>query len=148
MNHSTALLRASFVVVVAAALTGVGGPARADDDEARTLYIKTCSKCHGLVTERVAEGPEALLTYVVTMPLGPNLSTVYGRPAGSVEDYPYSRAMRKITNGWVWDEETLDLWLTSTQDMIRGSMMFLRVPDAGIRQKIIGYLKKYARYDG
>ena len=53
-----------------------------------------------------------------------------------------------IENPWVWDEESLDLWLISSQAFIRGSTMFLKVEDADVRQKIIGYLKKYAQYKG
>ena len=45
----------------------------------------------------------------------------------------------------MWDAESLDRWLTSTQKMIRGSYMFrkLKQPKRG---KIIAYLKTYRRY--
>ena len=68
--------------------------------------------------------------------------------AGSVEGYPYSWAMQEIATGWKWDEETLDLWITSTQDMIRGSTMFLRVEGAEDRKVIVDYLRKFAPYEG
>ena len=118
-------------------------------DEGRELYIKTCSKCHGLVTEdALSWTPGALLQPAVTMPLGPSLSGIYGRQAGIMPDYPYSRAFRgALENPWTWDEDSLDGWLTSSQDFIRGSTMFLRVED-GPRAKIIAYLKTVAQYRG
>ncbi|MDP6342757.1 MAG: hypothetical protein QF578_14195 [Alphaproteobacteria bacterium] len=122
-------------------------PALAEgDDEARTLYAKVCSKCHGLIQEdKLSWRPENLYVPAVTLPLGPNLSGIYLRPAGSIEGYPYSRAFRELATGWVWDEDALDTWLTSSQEFVRGSTMYLKVKQP-TRGKIIAYLKKYARY--
>ena len=123
--------------------------ALADDAEAgRELYVHTCSKCHGLVTEdKLSWRRENFFIKVVTLPLGPSLSGSYLRPAGIMEGYKYSRALRSkaAANGWVWNDKALETWLTSSQEFIRGSTMFLKVdqPDRG---KIIAYLKKYARY--
>ena len=118
-------------------------------DEGRELYIKTCTKCHGLVTEdALSWTPEALLQMAVTMPLGPSLTGIYGRQAGVMPNYPYSRAFRgALENPWTWDEDSLDGWLTSSQDFIRGSTMFLKVEDEP-RAKIIAYLKTVAQYRG
>ena len=133
-----------------AAWIGLGAAALAADEEARALYMDTCSKCHGGIAEDAISRRNAeLLHYVVTMPLGPRLTGVYGRQAGIMDNYPYSRGFKAmIENPWVWDEETLDLWLISSQAFIRGSTMFLKVPDPDERAKIIGYLKKYAQYKG
>lgn len=121
--------------------------AYADDaEDGRPLYAKTCSKCHGLIAEdKVSWTPEALLQPAVTMPLGPPLTGVFGRPAGIMPDYPYSRVFRSLATGWVWDRDALDAWLTSTQDFARGSFMFLRVKQP-TRGKIIAYLERYAQY--
>lgn len=124
-----------------------GSVVLADDAEAgRELYVKTCSKCHGLIVEdKVSWRLENLVVPAVTMPLGPPLSGIYLRPAGIMEGYRYSKAFRAMATGWVWDEDALDGWLTSSQEFIRGSTMFLRVdqPDRG---QIIAYLKRYAPY--
>jgi cytochrome c2 len=123
--------------------------ALADDAEAgRELYVQTCSKCHGLLTEdKLSWRHENFFVKVVTLPLGPSLSGSYLRPAGIMEGYKYSRAFREraAANGWVWDDAALEIWLASSQVFIRGSTMFLKVdqPDRG---NIIAYLKKYARY--
>jgi cytochrome c2 len=147
-RHRTLIEQALWSVLAACGLFAVASGAWADDDqEARDLYAKTCSKCHGLITEDVLSWtPDNLRVSAVTLPLGPSLTSVYMRPAGSVPDYPYSKSFQKmLENAWVWDEDALDGWLTSTQDFIRGSTMFLKVaePDRG---KIIAYLKKYATY--
>lgn len=138
----------ALAALLAAALLAAGGAAADPDEAARTLYAKTCSKCHGLIQEdRQSWRRDGLLQQAVTMPLGPPLSDVYLRPAGIVEGYAYSRAMRELASGWVWDEEALDAWLANSQEFARGSTMFLKVkqPDRGI---IIEYLKTYARYRG
>ena len=124
------------------------GPAvfAGDAEAGREPYVKTCSKCHGLIVEdKVSWKIGNLLVPAVTMPLGPSLSGVYLRPAGIVEGYRYSKAFRAMATGWVWDEEALDGWLTSSQEFIRGSTMFLKVeqPDRG---QIIAYLERYAPY--
>jgi cytochrome c2 len=119
-----------------------------DAEAGREPYVNTCSKCHGLVTEdKVSWRRQNFFIKVVTLPLGPSLSGSYMRPAGIMEGYKYSRALRgrADANGWVWNDAALELWLMSSQEFIRGSTMFLKVdqPDRG---NIIAYLKKYARY--
>ncbi|NKB56599.1 MAG: hypothetical protein GKS00_09700 [Alphaproteobacteria bacterium] len=116
------------------------------DSEGRDLYIKTCSKCHGLLQEdKVSWRRDAMVIRAVTLPLGPTMTGIYLRPAGIIKGYRYSKAFRSMATGWTWDEDALDGWLTSSQDFIRGSTMWLRV-DEPKRKKIIAYLKKYARY--
>mgnify|MGYP001197917009 FL=1 len=139
------------LAVLLPALSFVSTTARADDTEAgRELYIDLCSKCHGLIAEDVISWrPEALLQQAVTMPLGPSLTGVYGREAGIMANYPYSRAFRAaIENPRTWDEDALDGWLYSSQGFIRGSTMFLKVEDDDQRAKVITYLKKYAQHQG
>ncbi len=78
-------------------------------------------------------------------PVGPNLTGVFGRPAGSYAGYRYSNAFKAAALDIVWDAKSLDRWLTSTQNMIRGSYMFLKVKQPK-RGKIIAYLKTCGRY--
>ena len=140
--------RLSLACLLVLGCSVVRGPAAlADDAEAgRELYVETCSKCHGLIVEdKVSWRPETLMVPTVTMPLGPPLSGVYLRPAGIMEGYAYSKALRAMATGWVWDEDALDGWLTSSQEFIRGSTMFLKVGQPA-RGEIIAYLKRYAEY--
>jgi cytochrome c2 len=74
-------------------------------------------------------------------PYGPPLRGVYGRPAGSVAGFNYSSAFKQALQGVVWDEQTLNVWLTNSQKRAPGSLMFYRQPEAEIRRQIILYLR-------
>jgi cytochrome c len=131
----------------ALAATLLAGPAGAASlEEARAAYVDTCSRCHGLVTEHQAAGRGAARVLPAVMsPLGPNLTGIYGRPAGSIDGYRYSNALRKAAPDLVWDAATLDRWLTDSQAMVKGSYMFLKL-DAARRALVIKYLRQVAPY--
>lgn len=76
----------------------------------------------------------------VSPPYGPTLRGVYGRPAGSVAEFLYSREFRRILQGVVWNRDTLDIWIRDSQAWVPGSLMFYTQPDPEIRRKIIAYL--------
>jgi cytochrome c2 len=77
----------------------------------------------------------------VAPPYGPPLRGVYGRQAGSVPGFAYSRAFKSILQGVVWDHGTLDVWIMDSQAWVPGSMMFYKQLDPDIRRKIIAYLE-------
>jgi cytochrome c2 len=77
----------------------------------------------------------------VAPPFGPPLRGVYGRPAGSVEGFPYSHVFKNTLQGVVWNHDTLDRWITDSQAWVPGSRMFYQQPDAEIRRQIITYLE-------
>jgi cytochrome c2 len=96
----------------------------------------------------VLRRPAAVLTagderLAVAPPYGPSLRGVYGRPAGSVPGFAYSRAFKSILQGVVWDGGTLDVWIMDSQAWVPGSMMFYKQPDPDIRRKIIAYLEAH-----
>ncbi len=106
-------------------------PAIADDgDPAHAQFIKSCGVCH--TTEKGAE-----------LRQGPNLGSVFGRPAGTLAEFPeYSDALKKAgAGGLVWNDETLDKWLTGPSDFVAGVKMFYAQPDPEKRKLIISYLK-------
>jgi cytochrome c2 len=76
----------------------------------------------------------------VAPPYGPTLRGVYGRPAGTVTGFLYSREFLKRLQGVIWTGETLDIWIRDSQGWVPGSMMFYQQPDPEIRRKIIAYL--------
>ena len=108
------------------ALTAV---AVADDlSAAEAQFKKSCGTCH--VAEAGA-GPRQ----------GPNLFGVVGRAAGSVEGFNYSPAFVAGKSGIVWDEQTLDQWLTDPQSVIPGAVMPYKQADPDKRKLVIEYLK-------
>lgn len=99
--------------------------------------------------EAMTDGPAGVMTtgladerLAVAPPFGPNLTGVYGRPAGSVESYNYSEAFLSVLRGMVWNASTLDVWLTGTQAWVPGARMYYRQDDPEIRRKIILFLRE------
>lgn len=72
--------------------------------------------------------------------VGPNLSGVFGRPAGAVDGYNYSPAMRRA--GVVWNDETLDNFLAATQDYLPGTKMYGGLALPADRRDLIAWLKQ------
>ena len=64
---------------------------------------------------------------------------VVGRKQGGVPGYAYSPALKKLTG--VWTPARLNLWLQNPTKFAPGTKMYLSVPDAGQRAKIIAYLQ-------
>ncbi len=55
---------------------------------------------------------------------GPQLNGIFGRPAGSVEDYRYSTAMTEAgAQGLVWNDDTLAAYLAAPKNFIKGNKM-------------------------
>ena len=110
---------ASFAfLVMGSALSGAkpGGGAE--------LFLKRCGGCHAL--DRDKEGPR--------------LAGVFGRPAGTVDSFPYSTALRnsKLT----WTAEALEKWLADPEKLVPGNDMPFHVEKADERSEIIDYLKE------
>ena len=103
----------------APALGAEGDPSRGEQ-----IY-RRCQGCHSIDANRV----------------GPRHAGLFGRRAGSLEDYSYSDAMR--ASEIVWDETTLDQFLTAPRKFIPATKMpFAGIPDAQERADLIAYLKK------
>jgi len=129
--HSTkigATLIARLVNTLTAALVILLGTsaARAADAGRGKVIFQTCAACH-------SEKADAI---------GPNLRGVYGRKAGSLEDFRYSNAMKRAN--FVWDEDNLRAYLKDPQAKVKGN----RMPFAGLTSDmdiddVIAYLKGY-----
>lgn len=96
----------------------------ADAAHGQELYESRCGGCHSLDANRV----------------GPAHRGVYGRKAGSAANFGYSMAVKNSTV--VWEDKTLDAWLTNPQALIPGQRMNFRVATAEDRADIIAYLRK------
>lgn len=114
-------------VLAALLLTGaVAGPALAEGDPANGEKVfRRCMACHVVDAE--------------TNRLGPYLLGVYGRDAGAVDGYQYSKGLAEAD--FVWDEETLDPWLEDPKGYIPGTKMVLKLSKPEDRADVIAYLK-------
>jgi cytochrome c len=115
------------LLVILAFLAGAS-PAHAAGDavHGEALY-EGCQDCHSLDTNEV----------------GPKHRGVYGRKAGSLPDYSYSDALKD--SNIVWDDRTLDLWLTDPQKFVPGSKMFYHLAEGQDRADVIAFLRMRAK---
>ena len=72
--------------------------------------------------------------------VGPAHRGVYGRKAGTAPGYAYSDALK--SSKLVWDEASLDRWLSDPEKVAPGQRMGINVPDAKDRADLIAYLKQ------
>lgn len=119
------LKRVIAAMLLIVGIAGTAGYARAGGDPARGEQIyQRCAGCHSLDANRV----------------GPRHRGVYGRRAGGVGDYRYSKALSQTEV--VWDDETLDAWLANPGKFIPGSRMGYRLKQAADRADIIAFLRR------
>lgn len=98
----------------------------ADVSHGEVLY-EGCQDCHSLDKNDV----------------GPKHRGVYGRKAGSVPDYDYSDGLK--TSGIVWNDVTLDKWLTNPQALVPSAKMFYHLSDPSDRADVIAFLREKAK---
>lgn len=127
MPH-TPLARRPFAhsVLLAAALAAFApSPASAQDVAAgERLFRQRCVACHAVQPSRNI--------------VGPHLSGIVGRKAGSVEGARYSQGMRDL--GVTWDAAQLDKYLANPGAMVKGTTMAVSVPNAAERASLVAYL--------
>jgi cytochrome c len=97
--------------------------AAGDSIRGKTRYDSICAACHSIDYNGV----------------GPAHRGVYARKAASRSDYIYSPAL--AASDIVWDDKTLDRWLSNPEKFIPGQKMGFSVPSARDLSDIIAYLK-------
>jgi cytochrome c len=95
----------------------------APEEHGKDLFVRRCSGCHS---------PELNKE-------GPRLRGVYGRKAASVPDFSYSEALKK--SGILWNDASLDKWLSDPDAMAPDTDMAFRLADGEERKAVIDYLK-------
>jgi len=96
----------------------------ANADIGKEVYAK-CLGCHSFHVNRT----------------GPLHCGLFGRKVGSVKGYTYSDAMQNAD--FIWDEATLDDFLSSPLSMLAGtSMGFAGINDSQQRRDLIAFLKR------
>jgi cytochrome c len=118
-------------VVLAAAISAIASAAWAgglsgDADRGEQIY-QACQDCHTLDKNDV----------------GPRHRGIFGRKAASLPDYDYSDALKSANI--VWNQETLDKWLTDPQAVAPGAKMYFNLANAKDRADVIEFLKERAK---
>ena len=98
----------------------------ASDEAAQQAFNNSCRTCHS-----VKEGDNRL---------GPNLSKIVGRKAGSLPNYNYSSSMKEA--GFTWDQDKLTRFMVKPDEVVSGHKM---QPYGGVSAdeagKIVAYLQ-------
>ena len=116
-----------FVITGIITIMLVFSSANAADPVNGKKVFKKCAACHSL-----QEGKNKI---------GPPLYNLLGRKAGSVEGYKYSKAMKN--SDVVWDEESLDKFLTKPRKFIkRTKMSFWGIKKKSLRDDLISFFKQ------
>src|SRR5688572_23883223 len=114
------------VVAGALALSSSWALAQGDAAEGEKVFNQ-CKACHA-----VDEAKNKV---------GPHLVGIIGRPAGSVEDFKYSDALKE--SGITWNEETIAAYVADPRGYIKGNRMAF----AGLKEEeeianLLAYLKE------
>jgi cytochrome c len=123
----------------ALALTAAVGaiPAAAEEigdaDRGATLFQRQCSACHQI-------GPDAINR------VGPILTGLFGRRAGSARDFKYSKSMARMgADGLTWTLETLDTYVENPKSLVSGTRMnYKGMEDAEARSALLAFLREYS----
>ena len=100
------------ILSIALVASLIASPSLASGDvEAGKKVFKKCIACHAIDGDTKKKS-------------GPSLDGVFGRTAGTLEGFKYSKAMIAAgEGGLVWTEETMAQWLTKPKDMIKKTKM-------------------------
>jgi cytochrome c len=125
MTHGSFRLLIASIVLVAAL------PARAADIAAGRKAFAKCRICH-----TIAAGAPSTV--------GPDLHRVFGRKAGTFDDFGYSPAMK--SSGVTWDDDTLAKYLRDPKTFIPGNRMaFPGISSEAEIENLLAYLKQATR---
>jgi cytochrome c len=110
-----------------AAIKGLPAPYNTANIANGKSIFQQCRSCHTIA----ADG--ANMT-------GPNLYNVWGRTAGTKENYNYSDPVKGL--GFAWDADKLNQWLEGPRSFVPGTKMtFVGLPNQQDRIDVIGYLR-------
>jgi len=123
---TTRLLLAGAMALLAHTTLFAQGALAAGDPASGEKVFKKCAVCHSL-----EEG---------TNKVGPSLHGIFGRTAGHVDGFKYSKVMAE--SGIVWDESTIDAYLADPKGYLpKNRMAFAGLKKETDRADLIAYLK-------
>ncbi len=114
------------LAIAGTSVTMTGLALAGDTAKGEKIYRK-CKACHALEAGKNK--------------IGPTMHGVFGRTAGAVEGFKYSKAMKE--SGIVWDETTIAAYLADPKGYIpKNRMAFAGLKKEKDRDDLIAYLKE------
>ena len=135
----TCALKILSTLAIALAMAGMPGPVSADIAKGKKNF-KRCVACHSL-----AEGRNGI---------GPSLYKVYGRKAGSVASFKYSKGIKLAAEkGLAWNRKNLMGYLKHPRSFLKeylgvtrvGSKMSNRFKKEKFRRDVVDYLESLSK---
>jgi cytochrome c len=126
--NKLAIMALSAIAWSSPALAEPGDAARGERD------FRACAPCHSLEPDRNMTGP--------------SLAGLWGRKAGSLPSFErYSDALK--SSGIIWDDRSLDGWLTDPDRMVPDNEMpFNGIKDGRDRADLLAFLKEATQPGG
>jgi cytochrome c len=117
---------AAFILLTFASLPSV--LAQSGDVSRGQRNFRVCAPCHSLEPDRNMTGP--------------SLANLWERKSGGLSSFErYSDALK--SSGIIWDDRTLDGWLTDPQRMVPDNdMPFEGIKDDRVRADLLAFLKE------
>ena len=130
-SGSRSARRAARLAGAVAAILAAALPAAAAE-RGKALYGQ-CKRCH-----QVGAGAEHRI--------GPHLNDLFGRAAGALADFRYSRAMKAAgSGGLVWTEARLDSFIANPRALVpRSRMSFAGMKRADDRAALLAWLRGFS----
>lgn len=125
-------MRAAVVITLAVLAAPLGADTLGDVAVGEKLFSQ-CKGCHQV-------GPDAKNR------IGPHLNALFGRKAGALDDFRYSKALARAASGGLeWHADTIDAFLENPRALISGTRMSYRgMKDPQARANLIAYLRTFS----
>lgn len=124
-----------FLLLVFALLAINSGAyaAHSGDADRGAALFKKCKACH-----KIGAGAKD--------GVGPNLNLLFGRKAGAIEGFKYSKSMARMgADGLIWTFETLDAYIENPKALVSKTRMnFKGMPDHDDRDDLLAYLRTFS----
>lgn len=126
-----------FFLALLLTAPGLVGPGAAetlgDATNGADVFGKECAQCHMV-------GPDAKNR------IGPSLNGIYGRRAGSMDGFKYSKSMARMgADGLDWTIERLDAYIENPKALVSGTRMNYRgLADPTQRHDLMAFLRDYS----
>lgn len=121
------------LALVAAGVAPGAADTIGDATRGETLFKRQCSACHQIGAKAINR-------------VGPHLNGLFGRRAGAVEGFKYSKPMARMgSDGLTWTLETLDAYIANPRSLVSGTRMNYRgMADAQARADLMAWLREWS----